>query len=49
MPAGAAKRHGMAQSRASDLVREKWEKFSLEMRLTLETRLGRTARMELAA
>lgn len=45
----ASKRHGIAQFRVSDLVRGKWEKFSLEMRLTLETRLGRTARPKLAA
>jgi hypothetical protein len=30
-------------------VRGKWEKFSLEMLITLETRLGRTVRVELAA
>lgn len=45
----AAKRLGIAQSRVSDLVRGKWEKFSLEMLITLETRLGRTVRVELAA
>jgi predicted XRE-type DNA-binding protein len=47
--AEAAKRLGIAQSRVSDLVRGKWEKFSLEMLITLETRLGRTVRVELAA
>ena len=47
--ADAAKRLGIAQSRVSDLVRGKWEKFSLEMLITLETRLGRTVRVELAA
>lgn len=45
----AAKRLGIAQSRVSDLIRGKWEKFSLEMLITLETRLGRTVRVELAA
>jgi Uncharacterized conserved small protein len=47
--AEAAKRLGIAQSRVSDLIRGKWEKFSLEMLITLETRLGRTVRVELAA
>jgi predicted XRE-type DNA-binding protein len=47
--AEAAKRLGFAQSRVSDLVRGKWEKFSLEMLITLETRLGRSVRVELAA
>jgi predicted XRE-type DNA-binding protein len=47
--AEAAKRLGIAQSRVSDLIRGKWDKFSLEMLITLETRLGRTVRVELAA
>lgn len=47
--AEAAKRLGIAQSRVSDLVRGKWEKFSLEMLITLEARLGRTVRVNLAA
>ncbi|HAD04966.1 MAG TPA: transcriptional regulator [Desulfuromonas sp.] len=47
--AEAAQRLGIAQSRVSDLVRGKWEKFSLEMLITLEARLGRTVRVELAA
>lgn len=47
--AEAAKRLGIAQSRVSDLVRGKWEKFSLEMLITLEARLGRTVRVDLAA
>ena len=47
--AEAAKRLGIAQSRVSDLVRGKWEKFSLEVLITLEARLGRTVRVELAA
>jgi predicted XRE-type DNA-binding protein len=45
----AAKRLGIAQSRVSDLVRGKWQKFSLEMLITLEARLGRTVRVEFAA
>ncbi|MFT4571768.1 MAG: putative XRE-type DNA-binding protein [Candidatus Binatia bacterium] len=45
----AAKRLGIAQSRVSDLVRGKWDKFSLEMLITLEARLGRKVRVELAA
>ena len=47
--AQAAKRLGIAQSRVSDLVRGKWDKFSLEMLITLEARLGRTIRVEFAA
>jgi predicted XRE-type DNA-binding protein len=31
---------GVAQSRVSDLVRGKWEKFSLDMLVTLATRAG---------
>jgi predicted XRE-type DNA-binding protein len=45
----AAKRLGIAQSRVSDLVRGKWDKFSLEMLITFEARLGRTVRVEFAA
>ena len=47
--AEAAMRLGIAQSRVSDLVRGKWDKFSLEMLITLEARLGRTIRVEFAA
>ncbi len=47
--AEASERLGIAQSRVSDLVRGKWDKFSLEMLITLETRLGRTVNVELAA
>jgi len=43
------RRLGIAQSRVSDLVRGKWEKFSLETPITLEARIGRTVRVELAA
>jgi predicted XRE-type DNA-binding protein len=31
---------GVSQSRVSDLIRGKWEKFSLEMLITLATRVG---------
>ena len=47
--AAAAKRLGIAQSRVSDLVRGKWDKFNLEMLITLEVRLVRTIRVEFAA
>lgn len=47
--AAAAKRLGIAQSRVSDLVCGKWDKFSLEMLITLEVRLGRTIRVEFTA
>ena len=46
--AQAAKRLGIAQSRVFDLACGKWDKFSLEMRITLEVRLGRTIRVEFA-
>jgi len=36
----AAQKLGVAQSRVSDLVRGKWEKFSLDMLVTLATRAG---------
>jgi predicted XRE-type DNA-binding protein len=38
--ARAAQMLGVSQSRVSDLVRGKWEKFSLEMLITLATRAG---------
>lgn len=44
----AAVRLGIAQSRLSDLMRNKWEKFSLEMLITLEARAGRQVTLELA-
>jgi predicted XRE-type DNA-binding protein len=43
-----ARQLGIAQSRLSDLMRGKWEKFSLEMLITLETRAGRQVILELA-
>ena len=45
----AAKRFDITQSRASELVCGKWDKFSLEMLITLEARIGRTVRVEFAA
>ena len=45
----AAERLGITQSRVSDLMRAKWEKFSLEMLITLEARIGRTVRVQLVA
>jgi len=44
----AAQKLGIAQSRISDLVRGKWDKFSLEMLITLEARAGRQVTLELA-
>lgn len=44
----AAERLGIAQSRVSDLVRGKWEKFSLEMLIMLEARVGRQVTIELS-
>ena len=38
--AQAAEHFGIAQSRVSDLVRGKWEKFSLDMLITLAARAG---------
>lgn len=44
----AAEKLGIAQSRLSDLMRNKWERFSLEMLITLEARAGRQVTLELA-
>lgn len=44
----AARQLGIAQSRVSDLMRGKWEKFGLEMLITLEARVGRQVTLELA-
>ena len=38
--AKAAEILGISQSRVSDLIRGKWERFSLEMLITLATRAG---------
>lgn len=45
----AAEILGVTQSRVSDLMRGKWEKFSLEMLITLEARAGRQVTLELIA
>ena len=45
----AAQRFGVTQSRVSDLIRGKWERFSLEMLITLEARIGRKVTLELVA
>lgn len=42
----AAEQLGIGQSRVSDLIRGKWEKFSLDMLITLAARAGK--RVELA-
>ena len=43
----AARHLEIGQSRVSDLVRGKWDKFSLDMLLTLAARAGRRARLVL--
>jgi len=45
----AAKRLGIGQSRVSDLVRGKWEKFSLDMLVTLAARAGQKPGLVLKA
>ncbi len=47
--AKAAKLLGVSQSRISDLVTGKWEKFSLEMLITLATRAGLHVTVKTAA
>ena len=47
--AKAAKVLGVSQSRVSDLVTGKWEKFSLEMLITLATRAGIRVQIKTAA
>ncbi len=47
--ARAAKIMGISQSRVSDLTRGKWEKFSLEMLITLATRAGMQVSLKTAA
>ena len=46
--AQAAERFGIAQSRVSDLLRGKWEKFSLDMLITLAARAGRKVELAVA-
>ncbi len=48
-PQQAAKMLGISQPRVSDLIGGKWEKFSLEMLITLEAKVGREVRLELVA
>ena len=47
--AQAAQRFGIAQSRVSDLVRGKWDKFSLDMLITLAARAGQKVVLEMHA
>ncbi|MGV8058242.1 MAG: helix-turn-helix domain-containing protein [Smithellaceae bacterium] len=45
----AAKLFGISQSRVSDLITGKWEKFSLEMLITLATKAGKHVTLKIAA
>ena len=47
--AKAAEILGVSQSRVSDLTTGKWEKFSLEMLITLATRAGMHVTLKTAA
>ena len=47
--AKAAEILGVSQSRVSDLTRGKWERFSLEMLITLATRAGMQFTLKKAA
>lgn len=47
--ARAAEILGVSQSRVSDLIRGKWERFSLEMLITLATRAGMHVTLKKAA
>jgi predicted XRE-type DNA-binding protein len=47
--AKAAEILGISQSRVSDLIRGKWERFSLEMLITLATRAGMHVSLRKAA
>ena len=47
--AKAAEMLGISQSRVSDLVRGKWERFSLEMLITMATRAGMHVTLKTAA
>jgi predicted XRE-type DNA-binding protein len=47
--AEAAQILGISQSRVSDLIRGKWDKFSLDMLITLATRAGKKVELKLAA
>ena len=47
--AKAAEILGVSQSRVSDLIRGKWERFSLEMLIILATRAGMRVTLKRAA
>jgi predicted XRE-type DNA-binding protein len=47
--AEAARRLGVSQSRVSDLVRGKWQKFNLEMLITLASRAGHKIEVRVVA
>ena len=47
--ARAAEILGVSQSRVSDLIRGKWERFSLEMLITLASRAGMHVTLKRAA
>ncbi len=47
--AKAAELFGVSQSRVSDLIRDKWEKFSLEMLIALATKAGMRISLKRAA
>jgi len=47
--AAVARRLGISQSRVSDLVRGKWEKFSLEMLIILAARAGHKVDLRVVA
>lgn len=47
--AEAAQVLGVSQSRVSDLIRGKFEKFSLDMLITLATRAGKKVELKLVA
>ena len=46
--AEASERFGIAQSRVSDLLRGKWDKFSLDMLIALAARAGRKVELAMA-
>ena len=46
--AQAAEHFGIAQSRVSDLLRGKWDKFSLDMPITLAARAGHKVELAVA-
>lgn len=47
--AEAAKRLGISQSRVSDLVRGKWQRFSIDTLLVLARRAGLSTHLSVAA